>query len=254
MRLLGTFLLGTGLVSSVFGGIDVHERFDTVPAKWSAEDGASLVVATNPRKVGERSLAIHSTDQVGSVVRQDSLDPGTNDLWIDFTSRPALFRSGTRPYTANASPTAFFFDDAGHLVVFDGADGRWVEYPLGPNALRPGEWVRISLALNYDLQRWTIWINGKRMAANLGFASPSDRFSRFKVAHRSEQEALLDDLGISFRRPDGLAGDTDFHDTPKQIFMPGLGSADPSKDKKKKRGEMQENEERQPSLFVPLKK
>lgn len=248
MKLFVGFFLGVGLISTLLAEINVEERFDAVPAKWKAADGASLSVATHPRKVGERALRIRSVDQIGSVVRDESLDPGSNDLWFDFNARPALVPSGTRPPTAHLSPTTFFFDDAGQLVIFDGTDRKWVEFPLGPNAFQPGEWVRVSLALNYELQRWTIWINGKRMASNLGFAIPSDLFKTFKVAHRADREALLDDFGISFKRPESLAGDTDFHDAPKQIFMPGVGAADAPI------GNKEETKERQPSLFIPLKK
>lgn len=219
---------------------EVREDFSDGADSWVVSDGARVAVVDRLDRQGDRAIAVESVDSVGVIDRPDSIQTGERDLWVDFQAQPALVAAGSKHPGVGGSPASFYFSEAGEIVVYDGSRAMWVDYPLGPLAVKPGKWVRVSLALNYELQRWTIWIDGKRIASNLGFAAAANSFDGFRIRHRAPDVAMLDDLGIVFERPEGLAGDTDFEDNATKVFMPTSQDV--------------EDEAPKPSLFVPLKR
>ncbi len=237
--------LSIGIVSALFvcTGLqgNVHDDFSEGTGKWAASGGAVVAVGQRSGRPGDGAMSMSSSDSIGTVMRAEEIDPGQRDLWIDLEARPVLVPSGSPTPNVGAVPASFFFNEKGDVVVYDGDDSVWTVYPLGKLSLKPGKWVRISLALNYEVQRWTLWIDGKRVAANLGFAGKTDSFEGIRVQHRAPDPALLDDLGITFERPKGLAGGTEFNEEPTEVFVPV------SKPVEKEKAPMR-------SLFVPLKR
>lgn len=128
-------------------------------------------------------------------------------VWVDFSIQSGVLT--TIPELKSKTSAGFYFGDEGILQAFDGAVlplGAWQTLEHEPVE---AEWQRITVQLNYTTQRWSLYLNGLRVADDFGFANPVPYFSSFGLVEEARSVSYLDDVSIGYVEPDGLDDDGD---------------------------------------------
>ena len=161
--------------------------------KWTAS--ARATVQDQVFQEGSRALYMEQGDV------QQTFEAASNDVvWAEFYLQPQL--SPEAPASSNASTWGVYFDDAGQLVVFDGG---WTTL-TNHTPITTGEWVRVSIKMDYPSQKWLVCLNGQMIAENIDFAVASSRLRRVKLVGT----AYADKISVATNQPVGLTlGDGD---------------------------------------------
>ncbi|WOO39342.1 LamG-like jellyroll fold domain-containing protein [Rubellicoccus peritrichatus] len=151
-------------------------------------------------------------------------------VWVDFSIRSGVLT--TIPELKSKTSAGFYFGEEGILQAFDGSVlplGAWKT--LDHESVET-EWQRITVRLNYTTQRWSLYLNGLRVASDFGFANPVPYFSSFGLVEQARSTSYLDDVSISYDEPDGLDDDGDgLANSAEDINRNGLvdlGETDPN--------------------------
>ena len=91
---------------------------------------------------------------------------------------------------------------------------RWLlanEWVIGTNGpVVTGQWVHVTLALDYGSHAWRLNIAGRLLLSNLGFKdSGVDEFTRSRWQGSAVGNAYLDDVTVSSMEPNDLDDDGD---------------------------------------------
>lgn len=123
----------------------------------------------------------------------------------------AWLRPGALPDPAafaGAHAALFAVNEHGRPCAYDSDLGQWrVAPPL--HAVRPGEWTRIAVRLDYRLREWCLYINQVRVFRNVPFLDDSVRsLSRVQVriptASSATPAVYVDDMSVQATAPDNL--------------------------------------------------
>jgi len=127
-----------------------------------------------------------------------------NDFWIipqqTEDSNASLLIEGDENTAALVCVEA----EGGYLNVMDGQVPRLLDTHL---PIQPGQWMRLTLRLNYLSKTWDIWLNEILVAKNLAFFSPTAAtIHQFVVKNGfTTDPAILDDFTLSTVRPEDFA-------------------------------------------------
>jgi hypothetical protein len=80
----------------------------------------------------------------------------------------------------------------------------------GLSAATMGTWVRLTIKLDFDSQRWLIYMNGNKIAEDLGFGRTSRDFHKFLAKGLI---GGLDRFCVGTNTPSGLMFDVDSSQT-----------------------------------------
>lgn len=194
-------------VADDFPGLPFVERFEsdtTTPGelhgqnKWTA---FGAMVQTNVFAEGAQAMELLGLNGLATA-RRLFVSEAANRVWVDGHLKVLPGAEPQPPFNASA---ALYFNQDRQAVVYDGAAAAWAPLTNTPT-LAVGEWARLTLGLDYAARSWEISINGRRLAANLGFAVPADRFTAFTMQGYA---GFLDNLSISTQIPPDLDLDTD---------------------------------------------
>ncbi|MBN1673848.1 MAG: protein kinase [Kiritimatiellae bacterium] len=162
---------------------------------WQAR-GEGAVVQTEVIHSGKQALALKSA----GVMKLLGSRAGRT-VWTDMYVRLETHGARQPPRVWQDATVAFFLDSRGRLAVYDGTSRKW-EKPAAKR-VRPGAWVRITLMQDYGAQKWAVFLDGRLLAENLGFANRKSAFTAFLLAG-GKQGTFLDDLTISTTKPGDL--------------------------------------------------
>ncbi len=142
-----------------------------------------------------------------------STEADSKSVWIDFRLQAAARRDA--PEIPADVAAMFYVSDSGNLMALDG-NGKGGGIWYGVAGASAGDWHRITLHLNYETQRWSLWLDGVRHARNFGFARPVPYFCGLAIQHSAQlkNNAALDALSVTRAlsladEPAGLDNDDD---------------------------------------------
>jgi hypothetical protein len=168
---------------------------------WVVNPADAATVQTSEVFEGTRALRIEGTnDSSGTVSQAFTSTPQT--VWLDLRITVA---GAAVPGSLPDAASVFFFNDAGQLVVCDGARPAGSEWVTLTNTAprQVGTWARLTASADYVLQTWSLYLDGTNVAANLGFAVPQKRLTCLSMEGPT---AVVDNLTVGYGRPDGIPG------------------------------------------------
>lgn len=203
--LVGMLLCTGSLSSAAINGTPFNDNFESyvngTPLNgnngWSGDVSA---VVTNARaNTGTNSAYIPSDV---SLTNETSCGNSSN-VWVDF-SFWAQFLSYAPPTPSAGSIAQFFFNENGYPVVLDGVRTNWSTnaVTLANTVVPPittGAWVRATVFLNFNLQKWALFVNNQLIRDDIAFHTADNQFNRFEV----KNETYLDNFWVNTGQPDG---------------------------------------------------
>jgi hypothetical protein len=149
---------------------------------WSINSGDPVVVAHSGTG-GSRGL-----DANGDDISIGFTDSGEAVVWTDFRMMPKAMPPGSAPEPSADTAAAFFFNSEGDVEVLNGSLWQVLDLNLDLTQMH-----RIILCNNYATQKWTLWLNGIKVATELNFANPVTYYGKFGALRGAR---LLDNLVI----------------------------------------------------------
>jgi|GEM_PF-1561034 len=206
---------------------------------WVASVTNTAFVQSDRVYAGQQALMIDAPSSNATVYQVFAAD-AARIVWTDLRMIAELGCPGATNTTDAAC--GFFLDDSGRLVVLDGlqpAGRKWVTLTNHP-PVSAGEWVRISICLDFAGQRWLIGLNGDKVAENLGFGIPCDQLHMLSWQGK---RGVMDNLTISTNMPPDLSLDGD--DLPDVWELQWFGNLDETADDDPDHDGLTNQEERQ---------
>ena len=172
---------------------------------WLAGPSNSVLVETGVVWEGSQALSIKAGNTPSSVCQLFTV---TNApvVWAD---AHILAWAGSMPTSPVSGSAMAFFDDNGYLRVYDGlsaSTNKWLTLTNRPPRAMTGEWVRLTMKLDYGAQRWLACVNGILSREGIGFATAVSRFSMLSL---KGERGGMDALCVSTNEPAGLSLDGD---------------------------------------------
>ena len=207
-------------VAPLLGAVDFEseEGFSVGPIDaqngWVAE-ASSCVVGAQEAYSGNRSLVVDQAEsRAGASMPFPVQSPDDGVIYVDFYAKPVA--------GLGAPETATVFDVGGArmaycsasnevpiatLEVFDGKGGDvgcWL--PTNGTRIwspleRYGNWIRLTVRLDYSRQCWDLYEDGRLVATQVVFASAGTEFPRFFGVLGSGASALVDHIRYSLVNP-----------------------------------------------------
>lgn len=146
--------------------------------EWKGFPNHTVQVQTNVVWEGRQAVLFKSETVTSEVSRLFST-PSSQVVWIDFH---AIERGTLIPSEPSDQIAVFLFDPQGRMIVQDGKrpkGDQWVTLTNGLSYATMGTWVRLTIKLDFDNQRWLICLNGRKVTENLGFGRSSKDFHEF---------------------------------------------------------------------------
>ncbi|HPF99288.1 MAG TPA: hypothetical protein PLE77_04420 [Kiritimatiellia bacterium] len=183
------------------------DNFATLP--WS-EDFESRMLGDLDGQNGW--LASEAVVQTGRVLHVSATGEAkhyygalsVSSVWIDCSMR---LYSGALPNIAdhtNRATAVFAVNPEGEICGYDGFSNDWKISSRSPQPL--GDWVRVTIKLDYGTHSWSLNINRVLELSGLGFKDETvNEFSRADW----RGEAYLDDVQIRATEPEDLDDDND---------------------------------------------
>ncbi len=171
--------------------------------EWKASPCNTVQVQTNIVWDGRQAILYNSatvTSEVSRLFRKTS----SQVVWLDMH---VIERGMVIPSEPSDQIAAFLFDANGRMIVQDGRrlkGDQWVTLTNGLSFATMGAWVRITVKMDFESQRWQIYLNGNQLVADLGFGKPSRDFHEFVAKGRF---GCLDQFCVSTNTPPGLMRD-----------------------------------------------
>ncbi|MBT7065894.1 MAG: hypothetical protein HN919_06305, partial [Verrucomicrobia bacterium] len=155
-----------------------------------------VVVTNSPVRAGSRSAALTSETAVATQTFND----GRTDVWTDLYIRP-VFASDDNASVTNlpaGSSFAFYVGTNGQVVAYDGTTATQLMH----TAMTEGEWVRFSVHSDYAAKQWALYMNGVRIAADLGFCDiDAAAYTEFGVRGAGSSHVPVDSITIDTNAP-----------------------------------------------------
>lgn len=203
---------------------------------WEVSGSAAIVAA--PVNAGEQAVSLPAGTPPGVAARSfNNADPSVT--FVDVFVQPAG--------AAQPADGVFFETDAARVALtgvapagilhgFDGdgaGGGAWFSTRQGP-ALdaggRAADWLRLTTRSDYGLKRWDLYLNGRMIAADLGFVSAGQAaFTGLGLAGHAQQATGFDELLVAFDNPLFVDADRDGMDDPWETAH-GLNAASNDRD------------------------
>ncbi len=180
---------------------------------WSV-DGAAAVV-TAPAYRGTQAIALAPLANLTLVTRQfANTNPGVT--FVDVFARPAAGADpnlGTFLETDSAAVALTAANGVSILYVFNGngngtGGGDWQAAisgsgpALAADGLTTSAWQRLTVRLNYAAKRWDLYLDGRMIAADLGFLdNTAASFTSLSLNGHATLTTGFDDVFVGFENP-----------------------------------------------------
>jgi hypothetical protein len=162
---------------------------------WSVESGTATV-QTSEVASGTQAVELAATSEEALLTNHFD-GSAYAQVWIDFQIKPVFWGSGDGPDVSEFlyAPFGVFYFNENSTVTYLNGDGQgrgtWETTAV---ALDSAQWQRVTLYNDYAAQTWSLWLNGVRVAQNIGFAHPQPYFNHLAFQQGDEAFAYLDDL------------------------------------------------------------
>ncbi|MDD4735771.1 MAG: hypothetical protein PHP44_06665 [Kiritimatiellae bacterium] len=171
---------------------------------WQAD---TALVQTNHTAFGEKGLELPVSVSTDEALQTFGAFGHTN-VWIDMylIPQPGALPNGEEISTRAAALIAA--DQAGRMAAYDGVTQAWITPTNVPAAT--GQWLRVTMGLDYALKTWRLNINEVLAAKNIGFkdnATPELTHARWK--NSTLGRAWLDQVSVVHEEPEHLDDDGD---------------------------------------------
>lgn len=181
----------------------VHEQ-----NQWVSDPVDAVQVQTGLVKNGLQALEF-SSESGGAVLQHYYGAAGADPVWIDMWLRSV---PGSLPDIASQSDdrsAVVAVNEDGILCGWDGVASQWIALTNLPSVA--GQWIRLTLALDYETRKWSLYVEGLLRIADLGFADNTLReFSRAQWHGSSGLlSSHLDDVTVTDTEPQHLDNDHD---------------------------------------------
>ncbi len=165
---------------------------------WEVE-GQGVLVQSTETYSGSSALEIGAGASASNFIDGSQ----ASVVWIDLYVKPIA--TVEVPELKGDSTVAYYFDESGLPIVFDGSGGNGSGFWRLLDAAQSNDWRRITVKADYSAQAYDFYMDGERLGAGLGFANTQPYLSRFEV----EESRLIDDLTITAVEPANLDDDRD---------------------------------------------
>ena len=197
---------------------------------WVASVSNMALVVTNSPLAGLQSLCLCASTSACVAVSFPLATHTLPRMWIEFLSKPVWRADLAPPVPAPSSRSAFYLNGQGQLVVGDGTTSPVTWAVLTNQApLSSAHAHRFAVRLDYQYQRWALFVDGTNVARNLGFIGAFPELPRIRFTGASYADWLVDQVSVSTNMPSGLALDSDGDGMPDEWELAnGLNPYDPS--------------------------
>lgn len=184
---------------------------------WSATHPASATVQTKVAHAGKAALSLscESDDGEGPLFVEHGVTNADRVVWVD--AYQIAQEAGPPAQMVEDIAGGCCFAADGSVLALDGVSWRTNTV----RTVRLGEWVRVTLRLDYPNRLWDLYIDGVIVEAGLRMGG-SRAFRGLGFV--GDGETVLDDVAVSERRPFGLSSDGD--ELPDEWEMRHFGSLD----------------------------
>lgn len=190
--------------------IDTPGPFATGTRLWRVEAGENASVEVmeveGGAPEGAQRLGLAGTGV--SLERRFADSARTPVVWLDFYLKAAPRAEPPGDIPADVAAVFYFTPEGGLAVLDGGGQGGGIWRTLAPRTPLPA-FSRLSLRMDYTNQHWGLWLDGVRVADNLGFAHPVPYFSGFVLTHGDAQPAGFDGFQVLHSEPAALDNDGD---------------------------------------------
>jgi len=219
------FILGTDPNSPSDPGDDEAATFDT-PLPWS-EDFEPLLagsisgqndwillsgsanVQTSTVYEGAQALQLLSQGYTGqTAVAHDFSAVGETNVWVGSWIRTDGIELPDISTLTNQSAAIVSVNSSNQICAFDGVSSTWLAATNGPTVT--GQWVHVTIALDYQTRQWKLYSGGSLLISNIGFKNTSvTQLSRTAWTAAPRHDNFLDDIAIDLSEPTSLDDDND---------------------------------------------
>ncbi len=224
-------VLGAGATRAELPSPPIFEGFeapDYAPGNvngqhgWSVESGVAEVTADEAHS-GKGSLKLFAASPFSQArLRLAAASPPHAVSFVDCWVHPVAVAKADDAEMLDidgARIAVFRTEDpaVAEVWLFDasaGTAGEWVrtaaKLPVAAEGGRADKWMRVTLREDFLRQAWDCWIDGRWVAANLGFHEPHvSHTENYVIMGDAAKDVFLDDLAIDARNPFGVDSDLD---------------------------------------------
>lgn len=209
-----------------YGTIEGTNNWRVFSDGGGAETQDLVTVDSSPR-----SLELYSPPSgISTILRNTFSDQGKDIVYNEFYHQPRLVNANTPPNIEVNTTVAFYCGDDGNIHLFNGNTQSWESYSAAQPIVE-NQFYRFGVGIDYTKKEWTLFVDGERVAFNIGFANAErDTFREFRVTHFGNNTfSVLDSIDFS-----GFVDGVDFTQyIPASWVVMNLGSYnqfDPSAD------------------------
>lgn len=186
---------------------------------WTVDSGAGAIIQSGTA-VSNQALEIQNTQ-----ISHALTSTGTS-AWVSFQARISAKPDANPSVTNVNTSVAFFVNTNLNLVVYNGTNPVVLNTQIPTNI-----WTRFDVYCDYDIQKWTLSINGTNVASSLGLYSSGTTVESVLIANNSSTSVYLDTLAIQDTEPAGELADTDGDSIPdwwELCYFGGITNASPT--------------------------
>lgn len=166
---------------------------------WVSDSTPAPTVGDTSGFQSSNGVVLESTGQ-GASLTQYFDGTGENLVFSSFHLAMDPYPNGSTPDIEPETTAAFFLNENGRIVVRNGANWEVISNrgPYNANAI-----LRVSIVQDYSSDKWTMWINTKKIGNDFAFATPATAFQSFTASQGSAGITRIDNLEIGFE-PTGV--------------------------------------------------
>jgi len=186
-----------GEYESTVGALPFYEDFEAIPPGplnglngWVGAPLSNVVVQTAVVHGGARA-----GEAASGTAAHDFYAPNARATKTDLWVRPAHRVSNGPPPVPVSGAVVLYVDADGMLNVYDGGGAGWTTLSHAP--IPADTYVRLTVQQDFDLQLWSVDLNGATVGSGLGFATATPSFSQFRMDSLGAFPGYLDDLAIT---------------------------------------------------------
>ncbi|MBT3295638.1 MAG: hypothetical protein HN919_10195 [Verrucomicrobia bacterium] len=159
---------------------------------WTA---TNVVVTTNTWWAGSKAATLTGETAVATQTFND----GQTNVWTDLYMQPVFSANATSVMDPPTDASfAFYVHTNGQVVAYDGTNATQLVH----TPLTEGEWVRFSVHSDYAAKQWALYMNGGRIAADLGFFDTgAAAYTELAVRGAGSSNAAVDSITIDTNAP-----------------------------------------------------
>tara|TARA_B110001469_G_C9647811_1_gene328538 strand:+ start:309 stop:3845 length:3537 start_codon:yes stop_codon:yes gene_type:complete len=178
---------------------------------WSVESGTATVQTAEVAS-GTQAVELAAASQELAVLSNNFDGSGYAQVWIDFQIKPVFWGTDDGPDVADFlyAPLGVFYFNEGNQVTYLNGDrqgsGTWETVAA---TLDSAQWQRVTLYNDYTAQTWSLWLNGVRVAQDIGFVHAQPYFNHMTFQQGDGASAFFDDLTAATTEPAALDNDGD---------------------------------------------